>query len=64
MSSSPGPRAAGFAAPMLIGLLAAQRGAEHVRTVDFIFLFFGGLAFGVGLGQLIAFYRARRAAAS
>jgi len=64
MSPSPQQRAAGFAAPMLIGLLAAQRGAEHVRTVDFVFLFFGGMAFGVGLGQLIGFYRARRSAAS
>lgn len=45
---------------MLIGLLAAQRGAAHVRTVDFVFLFAGGVAFGVGLVMLIQALRARR----
>jgi hypothetical protein len=45
---------------MLIGLLAAQRAASHVRTVDFLLLFAGGMAFGVGLIGLIQLLRARR----
>ena len=45
---------------MLVGLLAAQRGADHVRAVDFLLLFAGGVAFGVGVGELLRFYRDRR----
>jgi hypothetical protein len=45
---------------MLVGLLAAQRAASHVRTVDFLLLFAGGVAFGVGLMGLILLLRARR----
>jgi len=60
MSPSRQQRVAGFAGPMLIGIISAQRAADHVRTVDFVLLFFGGVAFGAGVGQLIAFYRARR----
>lgn len=46
--------------PMIVGLLAAQRAAPHVRTVDFVLLFAGGVAFGVGLIGLIQMLRARR----
>jgi hypothetical protein len=46
--------------PMMVGLLAAQRAASHVRTVDFLLLFAGGVAFGVGLMGLILLLRARR----
>ncbi len=49
-----------FIVPMLIGLVAAQRAAAHVRTVDFLLLFAGGVAFGVGLLMLIQMLRARR----
>lgn len=45
---------------MLIGLLAAQRAAPHVRTVDFVLLFAGGIAFGVSLMGLIQLLRERR----
>jgi hypothetical protein len=45
---------------MLVGLLAAQRAAPHVRTVDFVLLFAGGVAFGVSLMGLIQLLRARR----
>ena len=53
-------RPAAFLAPMMIGLIAAQRAAEHVRTVDFLLLFAGGAAFGTGLAGLVRAYRARR----
>ena len=46
--------------PMLVGLLAAQRAAPHVRTVDFVLLFAGGIAFGVSLMGLIQLLRQRR----
>ncbi len=46
--------------PMIIGLLAAQRAAPHVRTVDFVLLFAGGIAFGVSLMGLIQLLRERR----
>ena len=52
-------RPAVFAAPMLVGLIAAQRAAAHVRTVDFILLFAGGVVFGVGLMGLIQLLRRR-----
>jgi hypothetical protein len=45
--------------PMLVGLLAARQAAPHVRTVDFILLFAGGVAFGVSLLGLIQMLRAR-----
>ena len=53
-------RVAVFVAPMLVGLLAAQPGADRVRAVDFLLLFAGGVAFGVGFGELLRFYRDRR----
>jgi hypothetical protein len=60
MEAPPRRRAAASAVPMLIGLLAAQRAAPHVRTVDFILLFAGGIAFGVSLMGLIQVFRERR----
>jgi hypothetical protein len=45
--------------PLIIGLFAAQRGAAHVRTVDFLLLFAGGTLFGIGLTRLIQVLRAR-----
>ena len=53
-------RAAVFAGPMLVGLIAAQKAAPHVRTVDFILLFASGVVFGVSLMGLIQFIRASR----
>ena len=53
-------RAAVSVVPMLVGLLAAQRAVPHVRTVDFLLLFAGGVAFGVGLMGLIQLLRARQ----
>jgi hypothetical protein len=44
---------------MIVGLIAAQRAAEHVRTVDVLLLFAGGAAFGAGLVGLVRAYRAR-----
>jgi hypothetical protein len=60
METTPRRRAAVSVVPMLVGLLAAQRAAPHVRTVDFVLLFAGGVAFGVGLMGLIQLLRARR----
>jgi len=52
-------RPAVVAMPLIIGLFAAQRGAAHVRTVDFLLLFAGGTLFGIGLTRLIQVLRAR-----
>ena len=60
METTPRHRAAVSVVPMLVGLLAAQRAAPHVRTVDFVLLFAGGVAFGVSLMGLIQLLRARR----
>jgi hypothetical protein len=60
METTPRRRAAVSVVPMLVGLLAAQRAAPHVRTVDFVLLFAGGIAFGVSLMELIQLLRARR----
>ena len=60
MESPSRRRAAVFAAPMIVGLVAAQRAAPHVRTVDFLLLFASGVAFGVSLMGLIQMLRARR----
>jgi hypothetical protein len=57
---APARRHAAVIAPMLVGLVAVQRAAAHVRTVDFLLLFAGGVAFGVGLMGLIQMLRARR----
>ena len=45
--------AAVFAAPMLVGLIAAQRALPHVRAVDFVLIFAAGVVFGVSLMGLI-----------
>jgi hypothetical protein len=45
---------------MIIGLVAAQRAAPHVRAVDFLLLFASGAVFGVGLVGLIRMLRAGR----
>ncbi|HEY8259274.1 MAG TPA: hypothetical protein VIG08_16575 [Gemmatimonadales bacterium] len=60
MEAAPRRRAAVSVVPMLVGFLAAQRAAPHVRTVDFLLLFFGGIAVGVSLMGLIQLLRARR----
>ena len=60
MEATPRRRAVVSVVPILVGLLAAQRAAPHVRTVDFLLLFAGGVAFGVGLMGLIHMLRARR----
>ncbi len=59
MDAPPRRRVAVSVVPMLVGLLAAQRAAPHVRTVDIVLLFAGGIAFGVGLIGLIQLIRAR-----
>jgi hypothetical protein len=47
------------AAPMLVGLIAAQRAAPHVRSVDFVLIFAAGVVFGVSLMGLIRAWKAR-----
>jgi hypothetical protein len=39
MESPARRHAAVFVVPMIVGLVAAQRAAPHVRTVDFLLLF-------------------------
>jgi hypothetical protein len=60
MESPARRRAAVFVVPMIVGLLAAQRAAPHVRAVDFLLLFASGAVFGVSLMGLIQMLRARR----
>ena len=50
-----------FVAPMLVGLIAAQKAAPRVRSVDFVLIFAAGLVFGVSLMGLIEAWKARRA---
>lgn len=45
---------------MIVGPVAARRAAPHVRTVDFLPLFAGGVVFGVSLMGLIQLLRAGR----
>jgi hypothetical protein len=52
--------AAVYVVPMIVGLVAAQRAATHVRTVDFLLLFAAGVVFGVSLMGLIQVLRPRR----
>jgi hypothetical protein len=52
--------AAVFVVPMIVGLVAAQRAAPHVRTVDFLLLFASGVVFGVGLVGLVQALRQSR----
>ena len=49
---------------MFMGLVAAQRAAAHVAGVDFLMLFTGGMVFGIGVSELIRWFRDRRAVAS
>ena len=60
MESPTRRRAAVFVIPMVVGLVAAQRAAPHVRTVDFVLLFASGVLFGVSLMGLIQILRAGR----
>jgi hypothetical protein len=60
MESPARRRTAVSVAPMIFGLIAAQRAAPHVRTVDFLLLFAGGIAVGVSLMGLIQMLGARR----
>lgn len=60
-SSPPRRRSPSIAALMIVGAIAAQRAANHVRTVDFLLLFVGGGAFGAGLAGAIRAWRERRA---
>ena len=46
-----------FAVPMIVALVAAQRAAAHVRTVDFVILFTSGVLVGVTLLALVQLYR-------
>ena len=60
MESSARRPTAVFVIPMIVGLVAAQRAAPHVRTVDFLLLFASGVVFGVSLMGLIQMLRTRR----
>ena len=60
MESPTRRRAAVFVVPMIVGLVAAQRAAPHVRTVDFVLLFASGVVFGVSLMALIRVLRGER----
>jgi hypothetical protein len=53
-------RAAIFAAPMIVGLVAARRAAPHVRLVDFLLLFASGVIFGISLMGLVQALRQPR----
>jgi hypothetical protein len=44
---------------MIIGLVTAYRAAPHVRVVDFLLLFAGGVLFGVSRMGLIQVWKAR-----
>ena len=59
MDKPPRRRFAVFAAPMIIGLITAQRAAPRVRAVDFLLLFASGVAYGVGLMGLIQMWKGR-----
>jgi hypothetical protein len=59
MASPARRHAAVFVVPMVVGLLAAQRAASHVRAVDVLLLFASGVVFGVSLMGLIQILRAR-----
>ena len=60
MTSLTRRHAAVFIAPMIVGLVAAQRAAPQVRTVDFLLIFASGVVFGVSLMALIRVLRATR----
>jgi hypothetical protein len=45
---------------MIVGLVAAQRAAPHVRAVDFLLLFASGVVFGVSLMGFIQMLQSRR----
>jgi hypothetical protein len=51
-------RLAIYAIPLIVTLVAAQRAAPHVRTVDFLLLFASGAVFGVSLMGLIQVWKA------
>ena len=53
-----------FVVPMIIGLITAQRAAPHVRAVDFLALFAGGVVFGVGLMGLVQMLKTRNSTSS
>lgn len=61
MTATPRGRLVAFVVPMILGLIAVQRAASHVRTVDILLLFAGGMAFGAGLVSLLHAWRARGA---
>jgi len=52
-----------FIVTVLLGLLIAQRAAVHVRTVDFLAIFAGGVLLGVGVVGLARGMKERRARA-
>jgi hypothetical protein len=64
MDSPTRRRAAVFVAPMIAGLVSAQRAAPRVRLVDFLLLFASGVIFGVSLMGLIQFLRQPRTSES
>ena len=48
-----------FVAAMLVGLIAAQKAAPRVRSVDFLLIFAAGVIFGVSLMGLVKAWKAR-----
>ena len=52
-------RQAVLAAPLVVGLVAAQRAAPHVRLVDFLLLFTAGALCGISLTGLFQAFRRR-----
>jgi hypothetical protein len=59
MDGSSRRRAIVFAIPLIIALVASQRIAASMRTVDFLQVFASGALFGVGLTGLIQVLRGR-----
>lgn len=46
-----------FAIPMIVALVAAQRAAAHIRTVDFVIVFASGVLVGVTVLGLVQLFR-------
>jgi hypothetical protein len=53
-------RAVVYIAPMILGLVAAQRASPGVRTGDFLLIFASGVVVGVSLMALIQVLRSGR----
>lgn len=60
MTRSPARRWAVFLPALVLGLTGALRAIPHVRAVDAVSLFAGGMAFGVGVVGVVKLVRGAR----